>query len=186
MGIESSPSWPARTLSDMDILSYSKSLINLFTFSPFLTHPNLLRTTTMISFLTLLTSLFLFATSVLAQGRPGVTRGQIFFGCYTARPTGSSTQPAPIQAANSASFAGCLVCFALYYNSTISNILDELWCALYTPAIWLLASINLDVLVWIPTPIPWISTNFKRTLSNCSMDIWPSFDHVHDIRNFPM
>jgi len=75
----------------------------------------------MISFLTLLTSLFLFATSVLAQGRPGVTRGQIFFGCYTARPTGSSTQPAPIQAANSASFAGCLVCFLFGYNSTISD-----------------------------------------------------------------
>lgn len=75
----------------------------------------------MISFLTLLTSLFLFATSVLAQGRPGVTRGQIFFGCYTARPTGSSTQPAPIQAANSASFAGCLVCFLVGYHSTISD-----------------------------------------------------------------
>lgn len=58
--------------------------------------------------LTLLCSVFILATSVAAQGREGVTRGQIFFGCYTARPTGSANQPAPIQAANSASFAGCL------------------------------------------------------------------------------
>jgi hypothetical protein len=64
----------------------------------------------MISFFTFLTSLFLLASTVVAQGRTGVTRGQIFFGCYTARPTGSSTQPAPTQAANSASFSGCLVC----------------------------------------------------------------------------
>ena len=59
--------------------------------------------------LTLLGLLFFFASTVVAQGRPGVTRGQIFFGCYTARPTGSAGQPAAIQAANSASFAGCLV-----------------------------------------------------------------------------
>lgn len=66
------------------------------------------------SFLTFFSTVFILATSVAAQGRPGVTRGQIFFGCYTARPTGSSTQPAPIQAANSASFAGCLVSYPLY------------------------------------------------------------------------
>lgn len=65
-------------------------------------------------------------------------------------------------------------------------MIDQLWCPLYTPIVWVLASINLDMLVWIPTPIPWISTNFKRALSNCSMDVWTSFDHVHDIRNFPM
>jgi hypothetical protein len=64
----------------------------------------------MISFFTFLTSLILIASTVVAQGRTGTTRGQIFFGCYTARPTGSSTQPAPTQAANSASFSGCLVC----------------------------------------------------------------------------
>jgi hypothetical protein len=64
----------------------------------------------MISFFTFLTSLILLASTVVAQGRTGTTRGQIFFGCYTARPTGSSTQPAPTQAANSASFSGCLVC----------------------------------------------------------------------------
>jgi hypothetical protein len=62
----------------------------------------------MISFLTVLTSLFLLATQVLAQGRPGVTRGQIFFGCYTSRPTGNTQTPAT-QVANSASFSGCLV-----------------------------------------------------------------------------
>ena len=59
---------------------------------------------------TFLTLLVFLAGTVVAQGRPGVTRGQIFFGCYTARPTGSSTQPAPTQAANSATFSGCLVC----------------------------------------------------------------------------
>lgn len=69
----------------------------------------------MTSFFTLLTALFLFATSVIAQGRPGVTRGQIFFGCYTARPTGTGTaEQSLVQAANSASFAGCLTnCGAL-------------------------------------------------------------------------
>jgi hypothetical protein len=61
------------------------------------------------TFLSLIASLFLLTTSVLAQGRPGVTRGQIFFGCYTARPTATGTQPAAIQAANSATFSGCLV-----------------------------------------------------------------------------
>jgi hypothetical protein len=77
-----------------------------FELTSFISHSS---PTAMSSFLTLLTSLFLFASTVLAQGRTGTTRGQIFFGCYTARPTGAATQPAPTQAANSASFAGCLV-----------------------------------------------------------------------------
>lgn len=74
----------------------------------------------MISFLTILTSLFLLATQVLAQGRPGVTRGQIFFGCYTSRPTGNTQTPAT-QVANSASFSGCLVSLPLPFPSFLQD-----------------------------------------------------------------
>lgn len=145
-------------------------------------------TTIMISLITLLITLFLFTTSVLAQGRPGVTCGQILFGCYTARPTGTSTQPAPTQAANSASFSDCLVrppyIHLLKYSA--ADGLVKLWCTLSTYFIRLLASIDSSMLVWLFTAVSSISANFKRPLPNCSMDVWTSSNDFHNIRNFPL